>query len=75
MPESPTTEKTEKQPSESEVGQRRIVSRLRGYLKDMDARITMERVKIREMHADVGRLEKEKWELESEIDKIEDSIG
>jgi peptidoglycan hydrolase CwlO-like protein len=52
------------------VAQERLVSRLQNYVRDMDARITIARVEIREKQAAVGQLEQEKWKLESEVDKI-----
>lgn len=51
-----------------------IINRLKRYLKDMDARIAIENVEIREKLAAVGQLEKEKLELELEINKIEELI-
>jgi hypothetical protein len=53
----------------------RLVSRLRMHIRDMDSRITMARVEIREKQAAVGQLEKEKWALESELDKIKDFLS
>lgn len=52
-----------------------LVSRLRMYIRNMDARISMARMSIREKEAAVAQLEKEKWELESEVDKIADMVA
>ena len=52
------------------VAQERLFNRLKNYVRDMDARITIARVEIREKQAAVGQLEQEKWKLESEVDKI-----
>ncbi len=57
------------------VAQERLVSRLKNYIRDMDARITIARVEIREKQAAVGQLEQEKWKLESEVDKIAEMIS
>jgi hypothetical protein len=57
------------------VVQKRLVSRLRMHVRDMDARITMAQVEIREKQAAVGQLEKEKWELDREVDKIEELLS
>lgn len=53
----------------------RLVSRLRMHVRDMDARITMAQVEIREKQAAVGQLEKEKWALDREVDKIEELLS
>ena len=57
------------------VVQKRLVSRLRMHVRDMDARITMAQVEIREKQAAVGQLEKEKWALDREVDKIEELLS
>ena len=53
----------------------RIVIHLRNHLKDMDSRITLARMEIREKQAAIAQLEKEKWSLDSEVDKIEKIIA
>lgn len=55
--------------------QDRLVSRLRTHVRDMDARITRAQVEIREKQAAVGQLEKEKWALDLEVDKIEELLS
>lgn len=55
--------------------QKRLVSRLRMHVRDMDARITMAQVEIREKQAAVFQLEKEKWALDREVDKIEELLS
>jgi len=57
------------------VVQKRIISRLRMHVRDMDDRIAMAQVEIREKQAAVGQLEKEKWALDREVDKIEELLS
>jgi hypothetical protein len=57
------------------VVQKRLVSRLRMHVRDMDARIKIAHVEIREKQAAVGQLEKEKWALDREVDKIEELLS
>jgi len=45
------------------------------HVRDMDARITMAQVEIREKQAAVSQLEKEKWALDREVDKIAELLS
>jgi hypothetical protein len=77
MNQEPNTEtaKTVQTGGDQAVVQKRLVSRLRMHVRDMDARITMAQVEIREKQAAVGQLEKEKWALDREVDKIEELLS
>lgn len=77
MNQEPNTEtaKTAQTGGDQAVVQKRLVSRLRMHVRDMDARITMAQVEIREKQAAVGQLEKEKWALDREVDKIEELLS
>lgn len=74
-PQDPAAAETAQIKKTPAVDLPRLVSRLQNYVRDMDARITMARVEIREKQAAVGQLEQEKWKLESEVDKIASMIS
>lgn len=48
-----------------------ILTQLRAYVRDMDARIHLARAEINEQRAAADQLEKEKWDLDREIDRLE----
>jgi hypothetical protein len=47
-----------------------LVRRLEDYIKNMNSRIIIARSEIREKQSALLQLEQEKWNLESEVDKI-----
>lgn len=63
MENTPTEQRTA-------IAQKKLVNRLQMHVQDMDARIKMAQVEIREKQAAVSQLEKEKWALDREVDKI-----
>jgi hypothetical protein len=58
-----------------DVGSTRLVSRLRGYISDMDAQLRMKRVAIKEAVAAADQMERDKLNLDLEVDRIEKEIA
>jgi hypothetical protein len=68
----PNTQKPERA---GDVGSTRLVSRLRGYLRDMDCEVRMRRVAIKELTAAADQMEKDKLTLDLEVDRIEKEMA